>query len=233
MQNNLKEFYYSLSALNKVYENYTHSYIDGSTLKEYETLLHEVNANSPGLLSDFNRRDYYWQSDSYRLIGIKAHIAKNLGKLRGLIEKVTESPVVSSKNFNFIKNQGLREILQRDYIEIQKNVISQNWKSTIILSGGSLEAILLDLLQNNETIAISSDKAPRKKLNEWDLNDLIEVGVDIEIVDSQIAKLSHSVREYRNLIHPGVEIRKNLRVEEEEGKIAVEILHMLIRNLSV
>src|SRR5258706_1878481 len=61
----------------------------------------------------------------------------------------TGTPVTQTKSFHFILNKDLRGILERDYQEIQRNIISANWKSAIILSGGAIETILLDLAQKN------------------------------------------------------------------------------------
>ncbi len=226
-----KELYHSLAGINNAVERTEDRSLDKHTVQEYMNFLAEANLKSPGLLSQLDPNQF-WNSIGYSKTGVSAHIARNLGKLKSVLDDFVETPVAPGKSFHFITDPKLRKILERDYIEIQKSVISENWKSTIILSGGALEAVLLDLLLKNETLAKSSSKAPKGNLNEWDLNELIETGVDIKIVDSQIGKLSHSVREYRNLIHPGVEIRKNLKIEPEEGKIAVEVLNILIRELS-
>lgn len=61
---------------------------------------------------------------------------------------------------------------------------------------------------------------------------MIEVAVKENLINGGVATLSHSVREYRNLIHPGVEVRKGIKVEPEEAKIAMNVLDMLIRELS-
>jgi hypothetical protein len=58
-----------------------------------------------------------------------------------------------TREFAFIANPELRMILERDYKEIQRAFIAQCWKSVIILSGGSIEAILMDLLMKNQSAA--------------------------------------------------------------------------------
>lgn len=144
------------------------------------------------------------------------------------------TPVIQPKSFHFISSDELRTILERDYLEIQRNIISANWKSAIILSGGAIETILLDVAQKNTTIVSGSKKVPAGKSNptDWVLNDLIEICLDVQIVSPELGKLSHGVRQYRNLVHPAVELRQKMKVEPEEAKIAVEILNILIRELS-
>lgn len=128
----------------------------------------------------------------------------------------------------------LRDLIERDYAEIQRAFISECWKSTIILSGGAIEALLLDLLQKNAANALSATKAPKGKSNleTWVLSELINVAVELQLVPVGVEKLSHSLREYRNLVHPGKEIRDKLIFDREEAKIAIEVLHILHRELS-
>jgi hypothetical protein len=103
----------------------------------------------------------------------------------------------------------------------------------IILSGGAIEAILLDLLLNNPG-AQEAQSAPKGKpdLSRWDLNDLIKVAIELELVTGTVEKLSHPVRDYRNLVHPGNELRSKLAVDREEARIAIEVLNSLHRDLS-
>jgi len=103
----------------------------------------------------------------------------------------------------------------------------------VILSGGAIEAILLDLVVQRPDESLSANTAPREQdFYKWGLSDLIRVCVELGVVTASIEKLSHSVREFRNLVHPGVEMRKPLFFGKEEARIALEILHMLHRDLS-
>ena len=158
---------------------------------------------------------------------------RNLGFLKTIADDFSQTPVTEEKSFHFVDDIKLRKILERDYAEIQRGIISLNWKSSIILSGGAIEAILLDLLSKDAVKAKKSNKAPQEKdLSKWDLNDLIEVAVETDLVDGEAAKLSHSVRDYRNLVHPGKEMRSKLKVEPEEAKIALQVFNILIKELS-
>ena len=204
-------------------------------VEEYKRLIDGATTDLPDLLVAFNEADYrlsnnreYYQADAINL-----HVIRNLGIVKAKLTTASTTPVLVSKDFGFTQNATLRAILVRDYDEIQKSMISGAYKAAIILSGGSIEAVLLDLLHKDESTARASSKAPAESnLDKWHLNDLIEVAVDTNLVAGEIARLSHSVREYRNIIHPGVEVRGTLKVEPEEAKIAVEVLNILIRELS-
>jgi hypothetical protein len=84
--------------------------------------------------------------------------------------------------------------------------------------------------------AISPDSnhgSPGKSgIREWDLTDIIKIAIELHPELTGVEKLSHSVREYRNLIHPGYELRKALRFDAEEATIAIEVLHILHRELN-
>lgn len=238
----IRENYHALSGINRVFEEATKNLpatVENTIVDEYERFILQANTDLPGLLAPFNKSDffshtaYHGNGSYYKYNGVKINIARNLGLLKSRMTEAENTPVTQTKSFHFVSDATIRKILERDYQEIQRNVISSNWKSVIILCGGSIEAILLDLLLRDAAKARSSSKAPNENdLNKWDLNDLVEVSVEEKFIGSEIAKLSHTVREYRNLIHPGVEVRKSLKVEPEEAKIAVEVLHILIRELS-
>lgn len=138
--------------------------------------------------------------------------------------------------FEFIQIQKLRPILKRDYNEIIKGIKSGCCKSAVILSGSSIEAILYDSLKQNETTALSTSSAPRSKgkvlpLEEWRLNSLIDTAWNLKLVTKSVTALNHSVKEFRNLVHPTEEIKDNYKIEKEEAENAFTILKTLIRDL--
>lgn len=138
------------------------------------------------------------------------------------------------RSFAFVADAQLRGIVERDYQEMQRAFIAQCWKSSLILAGGILEAVLGSLIEANKSAALASPKAKGKPtdIGRWDLSDLIDVAVELRLVSDGLSKLSHPVREYRNLVHPGNEIRNRLTFGPEEARIGVEIVHILHRSLS-
>lgn len=139
----------------------------------------------------------------------------------------------SERTFPFINAPDLRALVERDYAEILAANAAGCWKSVIILSGGAIEAILTDLLLNNPR-ALTARSAPKKKadITTWDLKELINVSIELKLVSQGVEKLSHPVRQYRNITHPGNEIRNGLTFGEPEARIAIEVLHMLHRDLT-
>lgn len=196
-----------------------------------------VEKEFPGLLPKFNKQQYFSHGGlSYGLFhsaGILASVEAALARLETVIGESESTPVTESKEFKFIADARLRKILERDYAEIQRAYISECWKSVIILSGSAIEAILLDRLQADAANARASTKAPKEPdLSRWDLVELIDVAVGLWSRLAGVEKLSHSVRGYRNLVHPGNEIRTGLVFGREEARIAIEVLNLVHRELS-
>lgn len=166
-------------------------------------------------------------------IAVMSMLSMVLGRLHTILEEPTNVPVTEKREFKFVSDSNLKTIIERDYEEIQRAFIANCWKSVIILCGGSIEAILTDLLLANKTIAVSAKSAPKDNdITRWDLSELINVAVELNLVSAGVQKLSHPLREYRNLVHPGNEIRNKLNFGAEEAKIAVEVLHILHRDLT-
>ena len=200
---------------------------------EFETL----HKKFPGLLPKFNKQQYFSHTGlGYGLFhsaGIIGSVEAALARLESVMEESQSTPVTEYKEFKFIADAKLRKILERDYAEIQRAYISECWKSVIILSGSAIEAILLDRLQADVANARASAKAPKEPdLSRWDLAQLIDVAVGLWSKLAGVEKLSHSVRGYRNLVHPGNEIRTGLVFGKEEARIALEILNLVHRELS-
>jgi hypothetical protein len=234
----LRVFYHSLLEQQRALSNLDMKvmYLDQQALVPLVRELSQVTKEFPDLLPTFDPGQFLTAMASggvsYNLVGIKTHTAMVIGRLKIAIEQPTDTPVTERRQFGFITDLSLRAIIERDYSEIQRAYIAQCWKSVIILSGGAIEAILTDLLKSNEPAAKASKSAPREPdITRWDLSQLIGVAVELKLVSTAVEKLSHSLREYRNLVHPGNELRNNLRFDAEEARIAIEVLNIVQRDL--
>lgn len=234
----LQQFYHSLLAQDKILGAESSKLVRGQSLLPLEHELRQINEEFPSLMPPFYKNDYHSHNTAggqaiYNLISIRSYMAALIARLQILIEQPSDIPVTEIRQFAFIGDDNIRKIIERDYDEIQRAYNSKCWKSVIILCGGAIEAILTDLLISNEAYAKDSKSVPGKSdISRWDLAELINVAVELKLVTSGIEKLSHPIREYRNLVHPGNEIRNNLHFDAEEARISLEVLNIVHRDLS-
>jgi hypothetical protein len=229
----LRAYYHSLTEQKNILDESAQInayFIQQETVVSVANEIESIERDFPGLVPAFDRNF----AGGKRLEMVRIYLATAIGRLRAETEQAaTSSPVTQTREFPFIVDSDLRAVLERDYDEIQRAFVSRCYKSVIILSGGAIEAILLDLLLKNPGSAHQSPEAPKQPdLTRWDLKDLINVAVDCNLVSAGVQKLSDPVREFRNLIHPGNEIRNKLKFDAEEARIALEVLNIVHRELS-
>ena len=168
-------------------------------------------------------------------------IAINLNRILG--SYVQGSSDEKLKEFNFIYDASLKNIIQRDYKELHSLLIPDGaWKSAVILSGSILESMLYDILTQPHNIQLSnsSDKAPKYKgkvvditSGKWKLITLIDVAVDINILPIQrAASIDQVLRDYRNFVHPQKEIKSQHPCTEAEAYMAKGCLDGIYNHLS-
>lgn len=131
------------------------------------------------------------------------------------------------RSFAYINDADLRRIIERDYAELCLKLFpSGAWKSTVIMAGSILEAILTDVLSAPSCIGrtMASSKAPTGKdiiKGEWKLEKLVAAASDIGILSKDRAETVDQVlRDYRNFVHPKKEIRSAHECTEAEGLLA-------------
>jgi hypothetical protein len=236
----LRAYYHSLRNLQPVFEHAPNGIVSEASVRVFEEVLQRIEGDFKGLLPKLDTMSHRSKGNAtyFYSNGMQTLLAVALGHLDIAVEEDSSAPVTELKEFSFVKNSALREIIERDYQELQQAYVAKCWKSVIILAGGAVEAILTDLLLQRDDNAKASTKAPRNKegkvldLPNWGLVHLILVSVDLKLVTPGVERLSHPIREYRDLVHPMVEIKTSLHVGAEEARIGVEVVSMVHRDLS-
>jgi hypothetical protein len=131
------------------------------------------------------------------------------------------------RSFAFLAGIDLRAIVERDYTELTLVLFpGAAWKSTVIIAGSILEAILFDVLTEPTRLpaTLASPKKPSKgdiTKGEWALQKLIEVAVDTGILPQDRAHtIDQVLRDYRNFVHPKKEIKAAHECTEAEAGLA-------------
>ena len=153
------------------------------------------------------------------------------------------------RSFHFVTNPDVKRIVERDYRELTLRAFPDgSWKSTVILSGSILEAVLYDILTKDAAAvaaAMGARRAPTKRggvtkdilvndyKNEWRLNDLINVACDLRSLPYADERAIHQVlREYRNLVHPRAEIAMGVNINEGHATASKGMLDVILDILS-
>ena len=130
------------------------------------------------------------------------------------------------EKFDFISDDRLRIILERDYSELNKCFDSGCYKSVLILSGSLIEALIVEFFINNLPNGYTE-----KKLLKLNLGDLIDLGLSVKLIDERIKSLSTVIKNYRNLIHPGRELRLNEQFDKETANVSVSLVRLILKEI--
>src|SRR5262249_9741150 len=92
---------------------------------------------------------------------------------------------------------------------------------------------LLDALMSKPAaMQTAASKREGKTPEYWSLGSLLDAAAELQLLRTTVEKLGSPVREFRNLVHPGVEWRRGTPIEIEEVEIVERVLDLVIRDLS-
>ncbi len=121
---------------------------------------------------------------------------------------------------NKINNPKLRTIVLRDIEECAYSYILNFNKTTIIMCGSIIEAVLTDLLENKGIKKYQfGSKLTTKNLEDMDLIDLLEVCSQEKLIKDTTYHLSQVLRKYRNIIHPSNEIKNSHDINSDNATL--------------
>jgi hypothetical protein len=151
----LRRYYHSLEGHRRVLDRVNDATVPDSVLGPISSEVARLEKEFPDILGFKPQFETAYNHSNagkswFTTNGIRAILASVLGRLEVEIEQTEPTPVVQARDFTFVQDAKLRAILERDYVEIQKAYISASWKSVLILTGGALEAVLLDLKEESQ-----------------------------------------------------------------------------------
>lgn len=140
--------------------------------------------------------------------------------------------------FAFVKDARLNKAVIRDFQEL--NICAQHGatKAAMILGGSIIEAVLLDHLKRPrrkvkaEAAYSTIYHGKSKKLGEMGLDDLLKVAGNMNLLPPDAIKLCDLVKDYRNLVHPGRELRFPAAVDSDRSQLVGDLVRIVVRGLS-
>jgi hypothetical protein len=130
---------------------------------------------------------------------------------------------------DFLENEDLRNLIIEDYGEAIRSLQSKNYKATILLCGSISEAILTAVIEKARFPGINLDEL----YNNYNLYKLLNVAKNHNLIqDKNLFSFIDPLRNYRNTIHPGVQIRESIHLDLSIATIALETVKLLFRDLN-
>lgn len=172
-------------------------------------------------------------------------------RLRGISYKTTSKNVETTKD-EFLKREykninidnldidtHVIEIIKSRLLEIQRNIRSESALSVVILCGSVLEGLLLGtaikyIKDFNQSSASPKNRTTGKVLpiGDWNLSSLIDVAHNVGFIGLDVKKFSHSLRDFRNYIHPYQQMSTGFTPDIDTAKISWQVLQAAISDLN-
>lgn len=128
--------------------------------------------------------------------------------------------------FEYVSDGSFQDILRRDFLELKKCQESKSSKSILVLSGSILEALLADYFCEN----LPAGQTQATILNST-LATLLDLAENAGIINKSDKNLATVLKDYRNLIHPGREVRKKEAFDNSTAELAISVLELLLKKI--
>lgn len=133
---------------------------------------------------------------------------------------------------------SITEILKLRIGEIEKCLSADAPLSLIFLAGSTLEGVLLGVAlkhpkEFNQSYSSPKDKDGKvKQLQDWTLSNFIDVAYDVGLLAEDVKKYSHTLRDFRNYIHPYQQMSSRFNPDKYSAKISWQVLKAALAQLS-
>jgi hypothetical protein len=171
---------------------------------------------------------------AYRLQGKKFQKEDPVGSVDDFLKKEVDEVPISSLGID----GAVTIILEQRIVEVKQSLKAGLALSTIFLCGSILEGILLGVASKKPKEFNQSPKCPRckatgkpKLFHEWTLSNFIEVAHDIGLLGLDVQKYGHSLRDFRNYIHPYEQMSSGFNPDMHTAKISWQVLKAAIHDI--
>ena len=194
------------------------------------------------IIDDFNQ---YLNYDGWKVVWVGKEIIINKSSFENLYVEKSNSDEKSflEKDFSNIDilrlniESSLFPIIKQRLDEIAICIENNAALSVIFLCGSTLEGVLTGIANRYPKKFNTSKACPRDKdenvrpFYDWTLANFIDVAYEIGLIDLDVKKYSHSLRDFRNFIHPYEQMVNSFNPTIETAKISVQVLKAAIDQL--
>lgn len=134
--------------------------------------------------------------------------------------------------------EKISDILNSRIQEIKANLNTCTPLSAIVMIGSTLEGILLGFATKNPKDFNQAKAAPKNKegktkyYHDWSLSNFIDVAYELRFIQEDVKKFSHTLRDFRNYIHPYEQMSSGFNPDIHTAKLCWNVLKVAMIQLS-
>lgn len=133
----------------------------------------------------------------------------------------------------------VKKIVTERIGEIKKCVENNIPLAAIFLCGSTLEGLLLEVAKRGRKKFLVAQTAPKDSksgkvlpVEKWKLNDLINTAYKIGILKEDVKRHTHTVRHFRNYIHPNQQSKEKFFPSKDTAAITWKVLKAAINQIA-
>jgi hypothetical protein len=154
--------------------------------------------------------DDHVRGQSTDLITLPGSTLLPFGEVYRLLAKCPdEAAAPATAGLEFVTDIQLRDVLRTDISTAVSALTNHEYKAATVLAGSVVEALLFWALDKFGIAAVRlrAPRAPQESVDAWGLGWLINAARDCDLIGKDTAQQASLAKDYRNLIHPGVQSR--------------------------
>lgn len=175
--------------------------------------------------------------------GLEVYLEGVRPKIREILPAVPISTSVSLEQValpdfkQLTGNEGLGAILESRWREATICIKNGAPLAATILMGSILEGVLFAFVHKYPREANHASAAPKdksgsvKSFSEWTLTNLIDVAYECGWIQRDAKEFSHTLKEYRNLVHPRQQFIRKEQPDNDTCRICLEVVWAAINDL--
>ncbi|WP_433832615.1 hypothetical protein ACQP2E_16590 [Actinoplanes sp. CA-015351] len=133
----------------------------------------------------------------------------------------------AARELGFVTNTKFRMSILSDLREADRALHDRSFKSAVVMAGAIAEALLLEALMNRTVL-------DQESLLKQGLSDYVKQArsENLGLDEGVLSIVDQAMRGWRNLVHPGRQIRLGASIDEHKAKLANTAIHALAAELS-
>ncbi|GJB98604.1 hypothetical protein [Aeromonas caviae] len=129
------------------------------------------------------------------------------------------------------------DVLEQRIKEIEKCFFGKAYLAVILMAGSTLEGTLLGVANKHPKAFNSASSSPKdgggkvKQFHDWTLSAFIDVAHQLRLVQHDTLRFSHTLRDFRNYIHPFQQMSTGFSPTEHTAKLCLQVLRAAVYEL--